>query len=269
MTNAGEELEYTELWELPDDVTHEDVAEAWSTVTEEWEPVVAAAELKWNGSEFVVLRGESARQALIVLQRFAARSAVQLLFARWYEDGDEDALTRAHQMGDGAIAAMRATGLSELELAGELSGMLSRVGFLKSFDDALLNEARAALEAALQTGDADEWVTKWNLANVTARQGDARAALRHLDDVEEALKDWQGNAFVLVYVPGRAVADCIVKITDVGIGALLKLQRAVFTHAIDADNDCLKEAVDCCRASADSGAVQAAHVVVPLPAVAG
>jgi hypothetical protein len=126
--HARQQLEYTELWELPAGVGQEDVAEAFSAVTEEWEPVVAAADFGWGGSELAVLRGETARQAVIVLQRYAATSAVHSLFARWYEQRDEGALARAQQISDEAAHTLRATGLSDRELAGELSGMLSRAG---------------------------------------------------------------------------------------------------------------------------------------------
>ena len=142
LTHGREQLEYTELWELPPNISHGDLTRVWSEIAEEWGPVAAASDLNWAGSEFAVLSGETARQALIVLQRFAAGLAVQLLFGRWYKDRDGEALERAHHIGDKAVAAMRATGLSEWELGGELSGMLSRLGFLKSFDDSLLDEAQ-------------------------------------------------------------------------------------------------------------------------------
>lgn len=263
VTHEREQLEYTELWELPPDVAQEDLARAWSEVTEEWEPVVAAADLNWNGSEFAVLRGETARQALIVLRRYAATSAVLRLFDRWYKDRDEDALARAQQIGDEAVATMRATGMSESELDGELSGMLSRVGFLKSFDDALLDEARTALEEAVHTGEADAWATNWCLANIAARQGDAAGATVQLDIVAEAVTDSPGGAFVLVFVPGRAAADCLVKVTNAGITALLALQRAVVA-ATGQDDVELGHLVERCRASGDVGALQAAEWVADL-----
>jgi hypothetical protein len=176
-------------------------------VVEDWQPVLDAADLKWAGSEFAVLRGERARQALVVLQPTAAKSAVHMLFDRWSNDRDSHDLTCAQRIADEAVATMRETGLSDRELGGELSKMLSRVGFLKSFDDALLDDARTALEDALCVGAADGWVTKWNLANIAARQGDPDKATAYLSEVRADLEDWRGNAFVLVFVPGRAAAD--------------------------------------------------------------
>jgi len=268
VTHGREHLEYTELWDLPVSVSQEDIAHASSTVSEEWVPVVTAADLNWSGSEFAVLRGDAARQALIVLQRYAATAAVHLLFDHWYKDRDSQALARAHQIGDEAVATMRATGLSDSELAGELSGMLSRIGFLKSFGDSLLDEARTALEDALGTGVADDWVTRWNLANVAARQGDVAEAMTQLDTVAEAVTDWSGNAFVLVFIPGRAAADCLIKLTDAGAAALLELQRAVVAVSGGDDGE-LEKALDLCRASEDSGAAQAAEWVAASLTVTG
>jgi hypothetical protein len=260
VTHGRQQLEYTELWEVPRDLAQEDIARAWSGVTEDWEPLAAAADLDWRGSEFAVLHGELAQQALIVLQRYAATAAVHTLFDRWYEGRDEGALGRAQQIGDAAVATMRATGMSEWELGGELSAMLSRVGFLKSFDEDLLDEARTALEAALRTGSADAWVTEWNLANVAARQGNASDALTHLEAVRQAVTDWRGNAFMLVFVPGRAPANCLVRVTEAGIASLVELQRAVVEVSRGGDAD-LQEIIAGCRAGGDDGSALAAEWV--------
>jgi hypothetical protein len=260
VTHGHEHLEYMELWELPPGVDQEALGQAWSTVIEEWQPVLAAADLNWGGSEFAVLRGERARRALIVLQPHAATSAVLVLFGRWHEDRDERDLVRAQQIADEAVATMHETGLSDVELGGELSGMLSRVGFLKSFDNALLDDARTALEDALRTGDGDEWVTHWNLANVAARQGDADSASAHLDDAAEGMADFSGKAFVLFYVPGRSAADCLVSVTDAGTEPLLDLQRAVIAATPDGSSD-LGAIVERCRTASDPGVAQAADWV--------
>ncbi len=260
VSHGREHLEYTELWELPPGLSHERLAETWSGVTEEWQPVVAAADLNWTGSEFAVLSGERARQVLIVLQRYAATSAVHELFDRWLNQRDGSSLERAQQIADEAVATMRTTGLSESELAGELSGMLSRSGFLKSFDDARLDEARGALEEALRTGTADSWVTKWNLANVAARQGDGTTALAMLDDVAEAIATWTGHAFVLVFVPGRPAVDSLVKVTEAGTTSLLELQQAVIATSTGEEVD-LSPIIERCASSEDAGAACAANWV--------
>jgi hypothetical protein len=263
VTHGRQQLEYTELWDLAGGVKHEDVAAAWSAIAEEWQPVVAAADLNWNGSEFAVLRGDIARQTLIVLHRYAATSAVHSLFDRWHKTRDQDALRRAQEVADEAVATMRASGLSESELAGELSGMLSRVGFLKSFDDKQLAEARTALEDALRTGDADDWVTNWNLANVAARQGDVATALAQLDAVAAAAADWESYAFVLVFIPGRDARESLVRLSDVGMAALLQLQRALVAVS-DGEAPELRELVDDCVATGDPGAMEAARWAADL-----
>lgn len=257
LTHGREQLEYTELWEVPRSVAQEDVARAWAAIIEDWEPVVSTADLEWSGSEFAVLRGEMARQALIVMQRYAATSAVHRLFDRWYAGRDDRTLARAQEIGDEAVATMRATGMSEWELGGELSGMLSRVGFLKSFSEETLDQARTALIDALRIGSADTWVTKWNLANVAARQGDSADAMTQLEEVGHLIADWRGQAFVLTFIPGRPPVDCLVKVTDVGIAALLELQRAVVRVSRGDDVD-LSEAIARCRASDDDGPARAA-----------
>lgn len=258
VTHGRDQLEYTELWKLPAGTGQEDLARAWSVVSEEWEPVVAAADLAWNGSEFAVVSGETARQALIVLQRYAATAAVHRLFERWHQGRDAGALARAHQIADEAVDTMRATGLSEAELGGELSGMLSRVGFLKSFNDELLDEARSALEDALRTGDADSWTTRWNLANIALRKGEIDSALADLDEVAKAAtEDLRTDAVVLFYVPGRAVADCLVRVNSGGcLNALLELQRAAVANG-DSGLD-LADVVSRCRTSEVASVVEAA-----------
>lgn len=257
LTHGREQLEYTEVWEVPSNCTHEHMAGAWSAVTEEWEPVAAAADMNWNGSEFAVLGGEAARQVLAILLRPASASAVHKLFDTWYSDRDDAALRRAQKVGEETVATMRASGLSDWDLAGDLSRMLSRVGFLKSFDDSLLEEARATLEEASRTGPADGWVTSWNLANVTAREGDVAAALTKLDDVEKAVQRWRSYAFVIMFVPGRAAEDSLLKITYVGIADLLALQRAIVAD----EPDQVSAALERCRTSDDPGATQAAEWV--------
>ena len=261
VTHGREQLEYTELWEVPPDLAQEDIAQAWSSVIEEWEPVAAAADIGWGGSEFVVVQGEDARQALIVLQRYAATSAVHSLFERWHAERDQHDLRRAQQIGDEAVATMRSTGLSEWELGGELSGMLSRVGFLKSLDETLLEEAQEALEDALRTGVADAWVTRWNLVNVLARRGGRRDALELLGEMPDATEQWSGYAYVLVYVPGRPGAESLLKITDAGIAPLTELQAALIVaeETGDISADQLGAAITACIESGDTGAMRAAE----------
>jgi hypothetical protein len=153
---------------------------------------------------------------------------------------------------------MRATGLSERELSGELSGMLSRLGFLKSFDDEQLDEAKTATEEAIRIGDADGWVTKWNLAHITARGGDISKAQEHLTSAIAAANDWNSStASILVFVPGRQAADCMIAISPTGLSELLELQAAVFA-AVEQDDDQLSEVVGRCEKSDDPAVVCAA-----------
>jgi hypothetical protein len=255
-----EQLEYTELWEVPSGFTQEDLAQVWSSVIEEWQPIVSASDLGWIGSEFVVLSGEEARQVLVVLQRYAATSAVQRLFGRWVAERDVALLARAQTIADEAVLTLRATGLSEAELGGELSGLLSRAGFLKSFDDSLLAEARTALEDAIRTGTADSWVTNWNLANVAARQGDLSTALALIDGVVEDAETWRGQAFILFFVPGRPPERSLLNVGDAGILAVVSLQRAILEADVGTTT-AIAEALGECDQSNDEAAQSAASWV--------
>lgn len=243
ISQEREQLEYTEVWELGGDRSYENLASAWSTTTEEWEPVVAATGLAWSGSEFAVLEGALAREALVILQPYSATSAVNRLFSKWYDDQDASAMTRALQIADEAVATMRATGRSETELGGELSGMLSRVGFLKSFDDALLGEAQEALQDAIRVGAADHWVTRWNLANVLMRSGEFATALELLDEIEADSWEWAGNAFVLFHLPGRSAIESLIRVDAAELNEFIAFQRAV-AEAASARNGGIREVLE-------------------------
>jgi hypothetical protein len=153
---------------------------------------------------------------------------------------------------------MRSSGLTDSQLSGELSGMLSRSAFLLSFDDAQLEQALRDLEDALQTGAADTWVTKWNLANVKARLGQLDEAVRIIDDVEDAIATWSGYAIVLLWLPGRPATESLLRITDAGVELLIALQRAVIA-AKAGDTQELHRVVPACRQSDDPAVVEAAN----------
>jgi tetratricopeptide (TPR) repeat protein len=260
--HGREQLEYTELWELPAGVEDQDLDQAWSDVLEEWKPVVLASDLTWMGSECAIVEGAVARRTLVVLQRHAATNAVHNLFESWYEDADEGALTRATEVADEAITALRTSGLSEIELDGELSGMLSRVGFLRSFSDDLLDEAAYDLQEAVRTGPADDWVTHWNRANVAARLGNFAEAYAYLDEAAETVGDWPGNhAFVLAFVPGVAPRDSLLKVSSDHAPLLFDLQRAVFAEADGGDRSGLDSVMLTCRETSDDAIEKAVALV--------
>jgi hypothetical protein len=255
---GGDQLEYMEVWQLSEEVTQEEVDSTFSTVAEGWVPMVEAAGLRWTGNESAVLHGELARKTLIILLQFAATSAVHQLFNEWQETEDSDALARARNVASEAVETLSETGQSDFELGGELSGMLSRLGFLNSFDDELLKDARFALEEALRLGQADGWVTRWNLANIFARQGSQQEALETLDEIAEHLQESAGSVSMLFFVPGRDPADSLLSVTDAGVSPLLELQRAVIS---DGDDAIRKAAIDHCLDSGDEAAAQAAEWV--------
>jgi hypothetical protein len=253
---CGEQFEYMEVWEVPDAVEHIDVTQANSEVAEVWVPVVEAADLKWSGNEDGVLCGKRARKVLIAMQRFAASSAVHPLFRRWQDSRDPEVLARAIRVAEEAVAAMREAGQSDAELDGELSGMLSRLGFMYGFDESRLQEAQELLEEGLRLGRADGWVTNWNLANVLARNGELKAAEEQLSHIAGEIEEWHGQASVLVFAPGRAAEESLIWIEEEGIGPLRDLHLAIWAGV---EGDDLDEMIERCRLCGDAGAEQAAE----------
>lgn len=223
----GDQLEYLEAWEVPDGVDDEQLVQIIADVVEEWQPLVDALGLSWDGNESAVLAGANAREAMIVLNIFSAASGVHRQFSRWLDDGDPDTIRSAQRIAREAIATMRKTGQSDLALMGELSAMLSRLGFLDSFDEESLDEAEAVLQEALQIGEADGLVTRWNLANVLARKGDVPAALKELELLADQAKDYDSEASALFHIPGKPACESMTRITGDDIQTILDLQRAV------------------------------------------
>jgi hypothetical protein len=257
LSNGKGHLEYIELWQVPHLVAHDDVARAVSDVAEDWEKIVAGAELSWSGSQSAVLRGEAARRVLCALQSLVATKSVFDLFDRWREKPEQaEPLRAAIRIVTESIAVMRATGRSDLALSGELSGMLSRLGFLRSFDDGELPAAEEALEEALDSGDAERWITKWNLANVYARRGRKDRALEILREVRDGAAGEESRANVLVFVPGRSAADSLVAVSGAGIESLIQLQLELVSNQA---SDLIVAAAAECQATEDPGAMVAAE----------
>jgi hypothetical protein len=247
------QLEYMELWEVPADLDEQDLSRALSDVSEMWQPLVKAAELTWGGIESAVVEGGAARKAICALDLFAAPRATLRLFDAWDGSEEDTALERAKRATSESIDVMKTSGKSDLELGGELSASLSRLGFLQSLDDDSLGDAQLSLEEAKRIGSADRWVTDWNLANVSARQGDDQAALRFLDKAEEAYVEPLATVSILLHLPGRPAKKSIAVIGAKGMPALFKLQRAL----ISAEDGRRQEAIEACRDSEDPAALAA------------
>jgi hypothetical protein len=262
---GGDQLEHMEAWELSEEADQSALDNAGAQATDEsWVSIVESADLGWSGSEGVLLRGAAAREALIALFQIGATVAVHENFRKWVGGGDPGHLDRARRVAAEAVATLRKTGHSDVMLGGELAGMLSRLGFLESFDDGLLGEACASLEEAVRIGAGDGWVTRWNYVNVLARSGEADAALAQLDLLEEEYEGDGDEGYVFFFLPGRPTSDSFVKVEGPGIGALLNLQRAI----LDAKGGvALQVAIEACLASGDEGAATVAGWAEP-PALA-
>jgi len=256
LSNERGQVEYLELWEVPSSAAHDEVARAVSEVAEDWQKVVARAELSWGGSQSAVLRGPAARRVLCALQSLAATKSVFDLFERWREDpADQSLVHAAERIAEESVTVMRATGKSDINLAGELSSMLSRLGFLRSFDEERLPSAEDALEDALRSGEAEGWVTKWNLANVCARQGKTERAVSLLQEVKDETGE-SVTANVLAFVPGRKAVDSLIGVTGKGIDPLIRLEQLIISGG---EPEQIAAAAADCRASEDPGAEQVAE----------
>ncbi len=251
------ELEFMELWQVPAEITDAAVSESLHETIDLWRPLIEATGLSWRGVDSAVVSGATARKALSVLRPFAAIEAVHQLFDAWRTGTESSALERAIRTCEESIEVMRTGDQTDLERGGELSGSLSRLGFLKSFDAMRLGEARAALEEAQRIGQADGWVTDWNLANISAREGDTSEALNRLDDVEAGLETLTSWASLLFHVPARAPKECLLDVQQAGVRPLLALQRVV----IEGDAAGREAAMELARRSGDDGAALAADWV--------
>ncbi|HET9593467.1 MAG TPA: hypothetical protein VFP17_11185 [Solirubrobacterales bacterium] len=249
------ELEFMQVWKVSDDISEGAVSEALGETVEAWRPLFDVTGLTWRGVDSAVATGASARKSLSILRPFAAVEAVHRLFGSWRDGEDPTGLARAIRTCEESTEVMRRSDQSDLELGGELSATLSRLGFLLSFDDARLDEAQTALEEAKRTGKADDWVTDWNLANILARKGDLDAALKRLDASEEGFERLRNWATLLFHTPGRAAADSVLEVKEDGVKPLFALQRAVFEDDTEARNAGIKRARD----SGDQGAMLGAE----------
>jgi hypothetical protein len=148
------ELEYVELWELP---ARTDQHVLTQTLAGEFEEVIGtldAAELGWRGAEDVVLSGDQAREALTLFLPYAADGALADAFFEFRESRAPEALAHAITLAEKTAQTLRSHH-QPLWLRAVLSGVLSKSGFLKAFDDGRLSEAEQDLRDALETGPAD------------------------------------------------------------------------------------------------------------------
>jgi hypothetical protein len=244
----GTDLDWIELWEGPIGLDTHEVNQALSDVLEKREPLVSAAGLTWRGSRAVVLDRDAARRALIQLAPHAAPSAVMRLFGDWWKGERADGLERAVAVAREAVEAMRAQRVPDWERRWETSNMLSRLGFLLSLFEDRIEDARTALTQAQECGPGDGWVTNWNLANLAARLGEFDDAKRRLEEIEERLSEWGGEAYVVFFVPGRPAQNSLVKLTSETSQALFALQLAIIERSAGRDDSArVSGAINACR----------------------
>jgi hypothetical protein len=262
VSHGSGEMEFMELWEVPEQIIHARLSEALGEAVEGCRPVIDAAGLSWRGIDSAVVSDVAARNTIVVLRPNISVRVVHSLFREWREGSDSDGLDRAIRATEESIEVMRTGGDSDLELGGELSASLSRLGFLRSLEDDGVEQARAALEEAQRTGEADGWVTEWNLANLLARANDTDGALARLDQLSESFKEQKGVATLVFHLPGRPLAECLIDVEKRGVLPLIALQRAV----LEDDSAARSLAIGVARETKDPGATLAAEWVEALDA---
>jgi hypothetical protein len=258
--NAGDvAVDWLELWTVPERTEQHDLLQALSDELDTWVPLVEHAGLTWRGSNVAVLSGEAARRAVIGLVPGASCDGVLESFGRWLDDRASHGLEAALRLAQEAVAVLRDHPMPEWERGFETSSMFSVLGFLLSLAEDRRSEARSALSEALERGPADGWITRWNLANLKARDGGLDAAREDFESLRESLGNWNGIAHVAMFVPGRRADESLVVVTSENAIPLLELQLPLIECADDAGNDeKVREALAMCAASADESARSAA-----------
>lgn len=252
------QLEYVELWELPPSIAQHELDQHLAEAVEGVMPSVEISELRWRGLEAAVVSGVRAREALILLEPFAADRAVTDLFRAFRESGDSALLDRATTAADASVRTFQAHSLPRWVNETLLSVMLSKLGFLESFDDERLSAAEEHLREALRLGVADGWVTNWNLANVLVRTDRAREAEEALARVGEQTAEAMETAHIVFFAPSTPASDSVITVTPHDVDPVLRLQRAMVACAMQGSPpENLRDLLDACVATEQPGALTA------------
>jgi hypothetical protein len=196
-----------------------------------------------------------------------SESALRQIWRQWRSSERTATPDRALDVMDTTVRALKAHRVPDWERGWELSTALSRLGFLLSFYDDRLDDARAALEQARDPGPADGWVTGWNLANVAARTGQFALAGTLLDEVEVQAAN-AAAADLIFFVPGRTAVSCVVGFEAATAPALFALQRTLVAYlAQQASLPELETMIRSCDAAGDVGSAVATWVADSIIAV--
>jgi len=269
--SADRVLDLVEVWEIPTGVELHVVNQALSDALDEWQPLLAAAGVQWQGAHAVRFVGDAAREALIQLAPQAAEGALRTSWPRWLNGRRLDTPDTTRALLEVTVRALRGHRVPDWERGWELSRALSRLGFVLSFYDESLDNARQALEQAMQPGPGDSWVTKWNLAYLDARDGEFTNACGRLDEVERYM-DESLSAHVLFFVPGRPAIQSVIALQQEAAHAVFALQYTLLAYmGGSASDEQLERMLTSCERAPSPGPevsewVRAAPVIGPAGA---
>lgn len=253
LTCEDRAFDWLEVWEVPSDLEHHDINQAVSDALDEWQLLVAAADLRWQGSHAARFGSDGLRRALTQLCPPVASSAVYRLWDQWLSGDRSVPPDDALAVAESTVEALREHRVPDWERGWELSTALSHKGFLLSLYPDRVDAARDALTQARSRGPADGWVTLWNLANIAARKGEWGNAQQLLDALGDDVQ--VTVAHLLFFVPGRQPVSTVVRVDGASAPALVSLQRALVAYLSgEAVLEELRAALDSC---ADAGDVVA------------
>jgi hypothetical protein len=261
LAGDGDELDWVEAWEVAADTTQHSLNEAISSALEEWEPLATPAQIRWVGSSSEVFDSSHVRRVLVQLSGAVASMALQAMWRTWLEGPRSAPPSEITDLMRDAVGALREHRVPDWERGWELSGALSRLGFLLSLEEDRLLEARDTLNEARERGPADGWVTEWNQINVAFRLQDLGAARGFIADLNPPPDDPDWSVHVSVYVPGVAALESVLTLDRIDVAPIMKLLRVQATEAPD-PADFVAALADCQNGTANTAKVAAWYQAV-------
>ena len=247
----GDELNLIDVWSIPDGVDGHRINQALSAAIDGCRPLIEAAEHTWNGAHHVLYQGQAARDALTMLMPSTAEWVLRERFSAWAAGKREEGPAHVAELSGRIVETLR---MQRVPDRWELSGALSRHGFMLSLCKKRADEALAALEEAIERGPADGWVTSWNIAHVLGRLGEYGRAADTLGAIADAVAKHANRAICSFFLPGQPARHSLVEVTAANAVAVHALQLAVLAQLAGAlDRDALDDALaDCAEADPES-----------------
>lgn len=244
----GDELNMIDVWSVPDGVDSHRINQGLSAAIDGCRPIIEAAEHTWSGVHHALYHGQAARDVLTMLMPSIAEWALRERYSAWATGEREEGPVHVAELSGRIVETLR---MQRAPDRWELSGALSRHGFMLSLCEERAEEALAALEEAIERGPADGWVTSWNIAHVLSRLGDYGRAADTLGAIGDAIPN---RAICSFFLPGRPARHSLIEVTAANARAVHALQLAVLAQLAGApDRDALDDALaDCAEADPES-----------------